>query len=1014
MGKSTGKKIAGLVGFAFGFIAPEAFGFAGSAVWSGGLYGASLASTIWSATHKQKTSSDYKFDAAQNTIDTNAMIPIIYGTRKWSGGLLTWQSTYNDGENQRKDIVLCEGEISGISGVTANCQIITESPAFYISNVVYNDATIQIYKTDSPTDDDKRLVLYANGLTTNIPLQSSEDINSDNSNDYSCNLQKLLQYIEKLGNGWRVTNNAGVDGNPEPEDVRDVALQNCYNNPVGVPVAGIDNCSYEAYLGSSTQSPPSNYESVGGYKNCAYIRATLKVGDDLVGQSPNISAIIAGRKVYDTRTGVTAYSENLAMCLRDYILCKRFGMGRWITEDMIDEDSFKEVADHCDGLVTYIDAYGMTVTEPRYRLNIIIAEQRKHIENIQEILAVFGGFFVTSGDKISLRIEKQDAISYAFNESNIKEKSVKYDTSDLSDTPNRYIITYYDPAQNWTGVKVFVEDTADQHQRGQVIPKEITLNGCTSQGQALRLGRLYKVINRLSGITITFTTGTMAMHLQPGDIISFSLGVVSGKPLRILEISESKGEWTIKGQEYNSSIYDDRLGAQMSVGNYVSVPNAFTGAVPYISALTLTEDTWTNKDGTVVTNINCSWNGVSYQFLKSYVISLSTDNVNWQTIGNSLSTSYTIPNVQVGKSYFVKVQTQSAIGRLSRETVEGIYVTGKDEYPPDVISLLVEKTSQGSYRFTFSIAEMPDDLAGYRFKYNVGRNTFWDNATNLTSNLITSSPYETQAFKSGTYTVMIKAVDNSGNESENAEYAVIGLGDQLTDNVLFEDDMSDFIGSKTNCYIDADKTLVGNSTAQMWTSDSDPFWTNDSDPMWKDIYNDLTYEDTFTPDLGGMVSFSFDIQGNYAIWYRKKFPFAFWTSDNDKMWTNDNDAMWREGPWVQYLGKVETTAQQHEVKVIVNGGTVRPEIKKFTAIVDVPDKTETFSDLIIPASGMRLSLKNTYIKITNIYITLQDNQDYTAVDAKWIDKNTIGPLIRAFDSNRNTTKALVDIMVQGY
>ena len=51
----------------------------------------------------------------------------------------------------------------------------------------------------------------------------------------------------------------------------------------------------------------------------------------------------------DTRTNNTAYSENPAMCLRDYLLNKRYGLGRWLTSDMIDEDSFKECADQIFG-----------------------------------------------------------------------------------------------------------------------------------------------------------------------------------------------------------------------------------------------------------------------------------------------------------------------------------------------------------------------------------------------------------------------------------------------------------------------------------------------------------------------------------------------------------------------------------------------------------------------------------------------------------------------------------------
>lgn len=684
MSKSTGKKLFTIAGFFLGAggWGQSAFGMTNSI--ASGLYGASLAGTIWSATHKPKSSS-YKFDAAKNTIDNNAMIPIIYGTRKWSGGLLTWQNIYSSYKKQRRDIILCEGEVERITGVTANCALISEGVIFCISNIVYSDATVKILKTNSPTQNDKRLTLYANGVTTNINLQGTGDIANDNSNEHSCYIQKLCQYIEKLGNGWIVSNNAGTDGNPE--DIYDLCTTTttiinylglgeiitytynaipCYRSPVDVTAGGIKYCNYSAYTGSSTQSPPTNYESVGSYKNCAYIRAYLEVGDNLQGTNPNISAIIKGRKIYDTRTSTTAYSENPAMCLRDYILCKRFGMGRWITADMLDEDSFKEAADYCDEEISYVDAYDCTVTEPRYSLNLIIAEQRKHMDNIQDILAVFGGFLVVSGDKLSLHIEKQDSISYAFNESNIKVNSVKADYAEISECPNRYAITYYDPAQNWVGIKVLVEDTADQYQRGQIISKEVSLSGCTSQGQALRLGRLYKAINRLSGVIVTFTTGTMAMHLQPGDIISFSYRTISGQPLRILEISENKGEWTIKGQQYNSSIYDDRLGAQITVGNYTNSSNALTSAIPEVFDVTLAQNYYKQSDGIIVSEIIVNYTLPGYEFLDRIIVDTSIDGgTTWYNVGYTKESSYVIHNALVGKDYSIRLRVQNTASRIS-------------------------------------------------------------------------------------------------------------------------------------------------------------------------------------------------------------------------------------------------------------------------------------------------------------------------------------------------------------
>lgn len=77
-----------LAGLAFGAFNPQWFGMGavGTVNWAAGIYGMSLANTIWSATHKpSEVTQTYNFDALMNTVSSEAMIPIIYGTRKWGG-----------------------------------------------------------------------------------------------------------------------------------------------------------------------------------------------------------------------------------------------------------------------------------------------------------------------------------------------------------------------------------------------------------------------------------------------------------------------------------------------------------------------------------------------------------------------------------------------------------------------------------------------------------------------------------------------------------------------------------------------------------------------------------------------------------------------------------------------------------------------------------------------------------------------------------------------------------------
>lgn len=115
-GKKTGKILFAAAGFALGFSNPTWFGISravNGATFISGMYGMSIASTIWSVTQKPNafgnldgdySKDDYsKFSTTTNDISQDAVIPVIYGTRKW-GGLQVWHNPYNGERYLQKDV----------------------------------------------------------------------------------------------------------------------------------------------------------------------------------------------------------------------------------------------------------------------------------------------------------------------------------------------------------------------------------------------------------------------------------------------------------------------------------------------------------------------------------------------------------------------------------------------------------------------------------------------------------------------------------------------------------------------------------------------------------------------------------------------------------------------------------------------------------------------------------------------------------------------------------------------
>ncbi|CAB4176655.1 Tip attachment protein J [uncultured Caudovirales phage] len=96
----------------------------------------------------------------------------------------------------------------------------------------------------------------------------------------------------------------------------------------------------------------SNHKQEGRGK--LYTRLTYNV-DTFPNGTPNITAVVRGKTVYDPRTATTAWHHNPALCLSDYLTNTDFGMGATYATE-IDEDSLIAAANICDEIVAVVES----------------------------------------------------------------------------------------------------------------------------------------------------------------------------------------------------------------------------------------------------------------------------------------------------------------------------------------------------------------------------------------------------------------------------------------------------------------------------------------------------------------------------------------------------------------------------------------------------------------------------------------------------------------------------------
>lgn len=76
------------------------------------------------------------------------------------------------------------------------------------------------------------------------------------------------------------------------------------------------------------------------------------------------------------------------------------------------------------------------------------------------------------------------------------------------------------------------------------------------------------------------------------------------------------------------------------------------------------------------------------------------------------------------------------------------------------------------------------DVDGYMIRFHYGHNRSWSDASPLHSGVLTQCPFTPEKFPQGPITLMIKAVDTSGNESAKPAVIETQFGDMLAGNVI--------------------------------------------------------------------------------------------------------------------------------------------------------------------------------------------------------------------------------------
>lgn len=219
-----------------------------------------------------------------------------------------------------------------------------------------------------------------------------------------------------------------------------------------------------------------------------------------------------------------AWTDNPAWCFRDMLINDVYGVGDWIKASDVDKWALYQVAQYCDQMVPsgFKDGLGADIMEPRFTCNLFLQTREQAYRVIVNMASIFRGMpYWGSGTIYSNQDRPKDPI-YLFTNSNVEGGTFSYSSSARRTRHNVVLVAWNDPDDLFKQKIEYVSDDEAIADMGFVSQSEVVAMGCTSRGQAHRLGRWILYTEKYETETVTFITGLEGIVPRPGDIFEVS------------------------------------------------------------------------------------------------------------------------------------------------------------------------------------------------------------------------------------------------------------------------------------------------------------------------------------------------------------------------------------------------------------------------------------------------------------------------------------------------------------
>ena len=230
--------------------------------------------------------------------------------------------------------------------------------------------------------------------------------------------------------------------------------------------------------------------------------------------APTFTAIVKGKKVYDPRDGLSKYSDNWALCVRDYLSNPDYGFAATSAE--IDDNTVIAAANISDELVQLADG----TTQKRYTVNGVIDTSTSRTDNLEQLKTAGAGVTPYSQGQFKVFAAAYSQPVATINEDWLVDSLTVQARPARSDLYNTVRGVYVEETRNWqpTDFPEVSNPLYVSQDNGDTLVKDIEFPFVIDAIHAQRLGKIVLEKGR-QGIVVTAICNQRALPLSVWDTV---------------------------------------------------------------------------------------------------------------------------------------------------------------------------------------------------------------------------------------------------------------------------------------------------------------------------------------------------------------------------------------------------------------------------------------------------------------------------------------------------------------